>query len=500
MIVIIVLVILLILLLLVGLASLYVDPYVQNVDDNELYPICEYPNGSLIGQNIRNRVWVDECKKPTNFIIQNSEWPTFLTWKAWDSCQGCPSLGGGTDHSGQTFQVIGDWMRISILNGNDGAVVSGANSKQHWFNPPRNDSDDKPLEMEWYMYMDGSAWGNTPDELINSKISFYNWSAFWAFGHGVQEADPYSGWPTGGEWDIAEWLPYYGKGCTSGLHNGVVGAYPPCCLKQDGIMYPIEGPIKADKAIDDSGLVWPDGSKQGVDFATWGSRIKQKEDPSYVNNSYNETSVLTYNNVMHCYLRCTTKRMVIWVKRFADPTNPPNITITSDMSDDDVDKIFSNNGYVAVCTSYADFGSNNDTQTMKAFPGRTGKGVSTPHPTNWHQNMFLVWNAVLFDPTRPSRLTPTYPGYNKPITFYLSDIQLRGGGNYTKAVAPTGSFTPEQIRTATETTDPNVNNVCPWIGSNKTNDGNPVLYCNNRLQQYASDQYRTCVPPDKFSN
>lgn len=38
--------------------------------------------------------WAEQCRQPVRFSIQKSEWPSFLTYKAWDSCQGCLSAGG----------------------------------------------------------------------------------------------------------------------------------------------------------------------------------------------------------------------------------------------------------------------------------------------------------------------------------------------------------------------------------------------------------------------
>ena len=56
--------------------------------------------------------------------------------------------------------------------------------------------------------MDASNWGKTENEITSSKLAGYNWSAFWCFGHGVDEY----AWPLGGEWDIAEWLPSFYQG------------------------------------------------------------------------------------------------------------------------------------------------------------------------------------------------------------------------------------------------------------------------------------------------
>lgn len=128
-------------------------------------------------------------------------------------------------------------MRISSLQQGSTATMSTANSPKHWFNPPRDASDDRVLEIEFYAFMDGSDFQHDPDQLTLSS-----WSAFWAFGHG----NGAFGWPTGGEWDLLEWLPAFNPsssthgclGATSGFHNAISGAYPPCCMKPDNVTYP----------------------------------------------------------------------------------------------------------------------------------------------------------------------------------------------------------------------------------------------------------------------
>ena len=134
--------------------------------------------------------WHSEARNKVRFSIAESEWPSFLTWQAWDSCQGCKSAGGcahrfgggdyPADNSAQSFQVIGDWMRIASLAQGSTVTVSGSSSKDHWFNPPRTGTTDQPLEMEWYFIMDASDF--KADLLGLTKT---NWAAFWAFGHGA---------------------------------------------------------------------------------------------------------------------------------------------------------------------------------------------------------------------------------------------------------------------------------------------------------------------------
>ena len=53
--------------------------------------------------------------------------------------------------------------------------------------------------------------------------------------------------------------------------------------------------------------------------------------------------------------------------------------------------------------------------------------------TNWHQNLFLVWAVV-------RQKQPQYDeGSERPLSFYLSDIRIRGGGK--QNAAQESSFT-----------------------------------------------------------
>jgi hypothetical protein len=450
------------------------------------YNNCTFPNGSQRDNNMRNWKWIDKCTGNVNFMIK-SEWPTFLTWEAWDSCQGCKSASYASgDSSGDSFQVIGDWMRISQRNGGKVSTVSGGSSKEHWFNPPRNESNDKPLEMEWYMYMDASNWGTTEKEIQDSGLTDYNWSAFWAFGHGEMRKGGF-GWPNCGEWDIAEWLPSWGgpkggKGLASGFHNGKSGAFPPSGLKRDGIMYPLIGDIQAEESTDGSGYLWP-GSGQGKSFSNWGDNLNTDKTLSQY-----DSDAITYNTVIHSFLRCTTKQINIWAKIDVDPNNPPNLNINSSMSNGDVDNLLIKKGYRCVFSTYGDFGSNHDMTFNNAFKDHDGgkETLGQNEPTNWHQNMFLVWSVILGPYPGPQ---PNEDSYNRPLSFYLSDVHLRGGGNHSKALAPPGIYDPELIRLATETTDNSALKVCKGFLDNGSNVSN---VCDNRLQRFASDQYSKC--------
>lgn len=119
------------------------------------------------------------------YAIEQSEWPSFLTYKAWDSCQGCKSASSGDvrlDVSAETFQVQGDWMRVSSRMAPAGVTLSTHASEHHWLNPPRRGTADRPLEFEWFQYFDVPAeWGW---EGLLTDLTEVNWSAFWMFGHG----------------------------------------------------------------------------------------------------------------------------------------------------------------------------------------------------------------------------------------------------------------------------------------------------------------------------
>ena len=122
-------------------------------------PFVNVPLPSRYNQSAcRSWKWNDNARGTTRFSIEQSEWPTFLSWSAWDSCQGCKSAGGfahafngdvyPADNSAQSFQVIGDWMRISSLAQGSTVTLSTSASERHWFNPPRTGTTDKPLELE----------------------------------------------------------------------------------------------------------------------------------------------------------------------------------------------------------------------------------------------------------------------------------------------------------------------------------------------------------------
>lgn len=409
-----------------------------------------YPTGTITSYaDPSNWNWVSECQTSPKFIL-DSEWPSFLQKEIWNSCQGCKSAAGRTDSSNKTFQIIGDWMRIGCIDGDDSTSISTSEARNFWFNPPRNGTDDRPLELEWYMYMDASSWGKTRDELLNSDISSNNWSAFWSFPHGIQVSDSINfSWPHGGELDFAEWLPSFGaagKGLTSGIHNTSTGAFPPCCIR------------KGDKVVvsDFDGAPVTHGDKEWFTngFNSWGFNYVKKYEPyiyDYIkkqnldyNHAMHYADVVSYNNVIHTYVRMTTKQIAIWANFYADPQNPPQISITPDMSNEEADSLLSMNGFVMVSRAFADFGSSDD---------KTYDGVSS---TNWHQNFFFVWSAILSQGNTRS-VTPIY----KPIVFYLSDIMIKGGGNYKKAQAPPNT-PPDLIAAATTMSDPTAEQVCNY--------------------------------------
>lgn len=394
--------------------------------------------------------WADACRKKVGFSIQDSEWPSFLTYKAWDSCQGCLSAGGfahsngayPADNSAESFQVIGDWMRISSLQQGSTSVLSTGNSREHWFNPPRTGTDDRALELEFYVYMDDSDFSKNPAALTRSS-----WSAMWAFGHGTGEF----GWPTGGELDLLEWLPAFDPntvlGATTGFHNAVSGAYPPCCLKPDGVTYPANadpGNFSFYYGPNSTRYVWPTGSK----FATWGQSFNVADTGSRGDTLPADPK--TRGNIMHIYARSTTTQFDVWVKPNADPAAPPAIT---NMTDPGVSF-----GYAHVFRAYGDFGSNADKTYADAFPDKVGQNARAPHrtATNWHQNMAFVWSIVRF---------PNPDADAKKLVFYLSDIHIRGGGNSTKAMAPPG--TPTANISAATTMQDDVSPCGGWLSGGK---------------------------------
>lgn len=477
---------------------------------------------------LKQKYWNKNCRDKVNFLIENSEWPSFLSYSAWnDGCQGCKSVpatsalnDGQENNSKDSFQIIGDWMRISQRNSGSFSNISTANSKEHWFNPPRNNTNDKPLEIEWYMYMDGSEWGKTTEEIAMSGIVRANWSAFWCFGHGYPtNPDDLSqnnfGWPYSGEWDLAESLPVFSNtnnltdntktanGIATGFHNGNSGAYPPCCLKRDGIMYPkpeseidifamppITGKYGNELAklspkertqylIDNNDkLYYYAGAQPGMPsssrpFLTWGQALfknkfgkypdipyEKEDDKDYFKKAIHQNLIaasMTYNTPIHCYLRVTTDQAMLYIKINVDPSNPPTLNITSDMSQLDVKQLMEENGFLNVFSSYGDFGSNNDTTFLDQFNMNLGQaGMSGPDipmgPTNWHQNMMFVW-SVLTQKNNSGRFVNKEGEYDifwKCLTSYLSDIRIRGGGNYTKAQAPPNISDPNLVKIATE--------------------------------------------------
>tara|TARA_Y100000389_G_C17464318_1_gene524227 strand:- start:116 stop:1795 length:1680 start_codon:yes stop_codon:yes gene_type:complete len=495
--------------------NLYKKGYKKDDKEDIIFPESS-PESSLIS----DWKWNDKCRGNVKFM-EKSQWPTFLDKNAWDDgCQGCKSVPNTSsnyndqqqNNSRDSFQVIGDWMRIGQRNSGSFSNLSTAKSKNHWFNPPRNNTDDKPLEIEWYMYLDASSWGKTQKDIAKSGITKANWSAFWTFGHGMQldpkNKDTNYGWPYCGEWDLAESLPVFSNtnnitdttkkpnGFATGFHNGASGAYPPCCLKRDGIMYEkpnsqnsnsifaipavtgkygealknIKNTKDKDKYLVDnnSDLYYyaGQGDSNGSTFLTWGKALFKKKygvfpkpkgtPPSY--EEFEEAASLAYNTTIHCYLRCTTDSVIMYIKTNVDPSNPPKTNITSSMSQDEVKDIMEDNGYVTVFSSYGDFGSNADStfsDQFNIYMGQAGmKDVDKIKPTNWHQNMMFVW-SVITQMNNSGRFTNTTKDNDqlyfwKHLMSYMSDISIRGGGNYTKAMAPPGITDPNLVKLITQ--------------------------------------------------
>merc|ERR1719409_763430 len=182
--------------------------------------------------------------------------------------------------------------------------------------------------------------------------------------------------------DFLEWLPAFAptsstpgsQGATTGFHNSISGAYPPCCMKPDNVSYPTDAtPAKYDFRYGptDSKFVWPTASK----FRSWGQamNVARGEAPGDAFTSDNQT----ISNVMHIYARATTTTFDILVKPNADPTSPPPITNATDPGLE-----FQ---YAHVFRAYGDFGSNADATYAEAFPGKKGQNSRAPKETatNW---------------------------------------------------------------------------------------------------------------------
>lgn len=345
-------------------------------------------------------------------------------------------------------------MRISSLQQGSTVTLSTANSPQHWFNPPRSGTSDRTLEMEFYVYMDDSDFQESPNDL-----SLTDWSAFWAFGHGAGQF----GWPTGGELDLMEWLPAFGNptslGATTGFHNAISGAYPPCCMKPDGVTYP-QNATPANYSFHygptSSRYVWPDSSK----FRTWGQAFNVAEGAPPGDAFISDRK--TRGNVMHVYGRFSTTQFDLWVKPNANVSAPPAIDNQTDPGHQ--------YGYAHVFRGYGDFGSNADRTFAHAFPDKPGQNGRAPNrtATNWHQNLQFVWSIVRF---------PLPAATHKKLVFYLSDIHLRGGGGQNAAMAPPNT-SAGNISAATTGQDA-VGPCAGWLSGGLNG-------CNRRLQDYMS--------------
>jgi hypothetical protein len=388
------------------------------------------------------------------------------------------------DVSAESFQVKDEWMRVSSRRAGAGVTLSTHASEAHWLNPPRGNTTDAPLEFEWFMYFDTpSEWGW---EGLHGNLTEVNWSAFWMFGHGKD----FYGWPMGGEWDLVEWLPGFGVGdplgATTGFHNMDTGAYPPCCMRAaDGIVYNKSCTPETcgyDEAASPSHpelkLAWPTASK----FRSWGQAYdKAANKPA---RSHVEADGQTYNRILHNYARCTVDTFDIFSKADADPADTP--AIQADWSDEQ----FAKAGYAHMFRAHADFGSNEDMLYQDTFPGRIGQMSGRPDiwnkqplSTNWHQNMAFVWSIIRQNGTRTTG-NPAAPAAiatvltaDLPMSFYISDIHIRGGGNNTKAQAPTNlepntTHIPEDVPVQLSDVTP-----CWWIQGGPPN-------CYKRLESY----------------
>ena len=497
-----------------------------------------YPSGLSSEFDMQKWSWSPYCKSAPKFVVKTA-WPTFLSNKAWDNgCQGCksiPALNKATpdcqqNNSRDSFQIAGQWMRISQRNAGSFSNVSTGSSKEHWFNPPRDkeqlkpgEKPDDPLEVEWYMHLDASDIGKTIDELVETKFANANWSAFWAFGHGkVIDPENNFGWPYSGEWDLAESLPAFsnwddtqdttvqGRGVASGFHNGSSGAFPPCCLKRDGVMYPL--PTKEDfidiaafpaaigslskektKAIKEGTLndfliekndelyYFPsviEGQPNAIPFLSWGEALFLQKNGREPRNDreQKEAAVMSFNKNIHCILRVTTKAAALWILYDADPTVDLDINVNSSMSQEEYGGALLKAGFIQVFSSYGDFGSNNDTSFSSQFGtdlGQVGfpKGKGWPYKgTNWHQNMFFVWSVVT-QMNNSSRYvnvegTAQQKEFWRHLTSYMSDISIRGGGNHTKALRPNGMQADLATELATEALDPTAKQQYTSLGLN----------------------------------
>lgn len=503
-----------------------------------------FPSDDSSLWDMQKWAWCNDCKPAPRFIVE-TQWPTFLDKKAWnDGCQGSKSIPPTSNetpdcqqnNTKDSFQIVGEWMRISQRNLGSVSNVSTANSQEHWFNPPRDkrfsqgEKDDDPLEIEWFMHIDASNIANTVQELVDSQVANMNWSAFWCFGHGKPDdpANPLTnnyGWPYGGEWDLAEALPAFsntdnmrdekvmGRGIASGFHNGASGAFPPCCMRRDGVMYPKPTkknsvPIAAFPAVDgkigteiknaknkgndqdflvdnnDEIFYFPSSDVPGQPFLSWGQAIFKQKYGSKPNNSQDErkAAALTLNNTIHCILRVTTKAAAIWIMPDADPAKDLDVDVNAGMTQDEYGDALKKVGFIQVFSAYGDFGSNNDTSFSDQFSEYLGQvGMKTPDGknlpfkgTNWHQNMMFVWSVItqMNNSGRYINAAPHYDEFWHHLTSYMSDIHIRGGGNFTKALRPEGMPKNLDTKIATENTDPSSK-----ISYNNNNKGH--MGCNN---------------------
>jgi hypothetical protein len=397
------------------------------------------------------------------FINEKSRNPSFLTYKAWDSCQGCKSAGccvgsntGEALLEGQTctqnaqyqfsegsterqiggdksfnFQVKDYWMRIQTAHTDEVVNLSGHNNPKYWWNPPRDSNpEDDPLEIEWFDYHDMSDFfkGTKDTDIAWQQLNQQNWSAFWAFGHGAHSVDSRDnvfipnktyypnvsqvGWPTCGEIDFCEFLPYEQNAlpyqpktpysAQTAIHNAMSGSYPSACswLSSDSEISPLFPDITRDNFFDPikyggkyiiekqytsdyqycNDVIWTAG--MNVSPFSWGQCKKWQEatgaKPGPANPEFyaGNAAKAMYNKWIHCYFRMSRERadMLVffgnntdtdiaspmhqyrekYLKKYNDFIKNDNLWISEGINE------FKREGYIHVYSGKGSYGSSED--------------------------------------------------------------------------------------------------------------------------------------------
>ena len=172
-----------------------------------------------------------------------------------------------------------------------------------------------------------------------------------------------------------------------------------------------------------------------------------------------------------------------------DPTKELDVDVNSGMSQEEYGSALKKVGFVQVFSSYGDFGSNNDTtfsDQSSTFLGQVGMEIGDSSPpkylpfkgTNWHQNMMFVWSVItqMNNSGRYTNTSDKAKEFRQHLTSYMSDIHIRGGGNYTKALRPAGMPVEYETKIATVARDPSSRQV--FSSKNLGNYG-----CNNQNQK-----------------